>query len=254
MVFLNLIVNLNFNKFVKQCLNINIPNIIFYIAKDAIDNKKNNKIIYFELEKNNDYFVYSEIPTKKLDLDEYIMRFQVIDSNNDIILQETNHNLLSYLFLLKKYNSSLCFKWNYNENIYYKMYFIKKKCNYDLYILNKSDKSELGKYYNKKYDKINFYVDREMEIDFEDIINYCKDSLNLSINRIIYNDDFPLDWNNISKNDLENKNKNKKGGLGKKLFSNKMNQKQILEYEFEDYDYDNDDEEEDNNEIQEDTD
>ena len=239
----------NFNKFVKECLNINIPNIIFYIAKDAIDKKKNNEIINFELEKNKNYFVYSEIPTKKLYLDKYIMPFQVIDSNNDIILQEKNNNLLSYLFLLKKYNSSLCFKWNDNENVYYKMYFIKKEYNYDLYILNKSDKS--SKYYKEKYASMNFYVYKYKTIDFEEIINYCKDNLNLSINRIIYNDDFPLDWYYLPKNDLENKNK--KGGLSKKLFSNKMNQKQILEYEFEDYDYDNDDdEEEENDEFQDD--
>ena len=239
----------NFNKFVKKCLKVNIPNVIIYITKDVNDNnKKNNEIINFDLDENKNYLIYSEIPTKKIDSKEQFKIFKVLDSNNNIIIHEKSENkfngeknyLINHLFLLKK-NDNLCFQWNYNNEIYYKMYFINKKSYFDLYIENKSDKN-----YNTNN---NFYEDKKIEIVFEDVVNYCKNILNLNINQIINNGMF-IDWSDILKKDQ--KNKNKKGGLSKKLFSNKMNQNQILEYEFEDEEnyYDDEDEEEENDEFQ----
>ncbi len=82
------------------------------------------------------------------------------------------------------------------------------------------------------------------------MVNYCKNILNLNINKIINNGGY-VDWSDVLKTAQKNKNKNKKGGLSKKLFSNKMNQNQILEYELEDDEnyYDDEDEEEENDEF-----
>ena len=121
------------------------------------------------------------------------------------------------------------------------MYFIKKKSYFDLYIENKSDK-----YFNPDN---SLYRDKKIRIVFEEVVNYCKNILNLNINKIIINGGY-VDWSVVLK--TVQKNKNKKGGLSKKLFSNKMNQNQILEYEFEDDEnyYDDEDEEEENDEFQ----
>ena len=238
----------NFNKLVKKCLKLDIPNVIIYITKNVNDNKKkNDEIIYFDLDKNKNYLIYSEIPTKKIYLKEQFMIYQVLDSNNNIIIQEPydfrfyKNYLINHLFLLKKYDN-LCFKWNYNNDIYYKMYFIKKKSYFDLYIENKS-----LKYF---YPDNSLYTDKNIRIDFEEVVNYCKNILNLNINKIINNGGY-VDWSDVLKTAQKNKNKNKKGGLSKKLFSNKMNQNQILEYEFEDDEnyYDDEDEEEENDEF-----
>ena len=115
----------NFNKIVKKCLNLNFNNIIFYIAKDANNYKniaQNNEEIKFDFNQSKKYFFYSEIPTKKLHFDNNLKHFEVVDSNDNLILQEnkkTNYwrenaheYLINYLFLLKKYDH-LCFKWKY---------------------------------------------------------------------------------------------------------------------------------------------
>ena len=114
-----------------------------------------------------------------------------------------------------------------------------------MYILNKP-----LLYYS--YDNnIKIYEDHEIKVDFEEVINYCRDNLKININEINYSDKFPLDWNDILKSN-NIKNKNRKCGLTKKIFSNKINQKQILEYELEnDENYENDEEEE-NDEFQDD--
>jgi len=238
----------NFNKLVKKCLKLDIPNVIIYITKNVNDNKKkNDEIIFFDLDQNKNYLFYNEIPTKKICLKEQFMIYQVLDSNNNIIIQETydfrfyNNYLINHLFLLKNYDN-LCFKWNYNNDKYYKMYFIKKKSYFDLYIENKS-----LKYF---YPDNSLYSDKNIRIDFEEVVNYCKNILNLNINKIINNGGY-VDWSDVLKTAQKNKNKNKKGGLSKKLFSNKMNQNQILEYEFEDDEnyYDDEDEEEENDEF-----
>ena len=244
----------NFNHLVKKCLRLNIPNIIFYITKKADKDiiKNNDEEIKYNLEPNKNYLFYSEIPTRKLLFNKELAHFEVIDHNNNIILQEIKMNnifiqnkrdihnyLISHLFLLKKYNS-LCFKWNEGENFYYKIYFIKEKNNYDLYIR-----------YNTRYHQndgnLKVYEDIEVYVDFNEVINYCKEFLNLTINKIIY--DYPFEWDNIPKN--ENKNKNKKQSTSKKLFTGKMNQKQIMEYELEDDEdyYENEDEEEENEDF-----
>ena len=236
----------NFNKLVKKCLKLDIPNVIIYITKNVNDNKKkNDEIIYFDLDQNKNYLFYYEIPTKKICLKEQFMIYQVLDSNNNIIIQEPydfrfyNNYLINHLFLLKKYDN-LCFKWNYNNDKYYKMYFIKKKSYFDLYIENKSEK-----YYNTDN---SLYRDKNIRIDFEEVVNYCKNILNLNINKIINNGGY-VDWSDVLK--TVQKNKKNKGGLSKKLFSNKMNQNQILEYELEDDEnyYDDEDEEEENDEF-----
>ena len=244
----------HFNKFVKKCLIMNIPNIIFYIAKDSNDNKKNNdKTINLELDKNTNYLLYSEIPTKKLNLGAYKC-LQVIDFNNNIILQgRDNYNYFynyfkRYFFLLKIYNY-LCFKWNFDKDIYFKMFFIKKKIDYDIYIyINNKPDEYCMKYYTTQ-EKIKTYIDLLIKVNFENVINYCKNILNLKINNIHYQN-IPFDWSDIFKKETKNKNKNKKGGSSAKLFSNKMNKNQILEYELEDDDYY--EEEEENDEFQDD--
>ena len=236
----------NFNKLVKKCLKLDIPNVIIYITKNVNDNKKkNDEIIYFDLDQNKNYLFYYEIPTKKICLKEQFMIYQVLDSNNNIIIQETydfrfyNNYLINHLFLLKNYDN-LCFKWNYNNDKYYKMYFIKKKSYFDLYIENKS-----LKYF---YPDNSLYSDKNIRIDFEEVVNYCKNILNLNINKIINNGGY-VDWSDVLK--TVQKNKKNKGGISKKLFSNKMNQNQILEYELEDDEnyYDDEDEEEENDEF-----
>ena len=243
----------NFNKFVKKCLNLNIPNIIFYISKETNNNNKaqNNEEIKFNFDKYKNYLFYSEIPTKKLHFDNDLLHFEVTDSNENLILQETKiykrfdtriarNYLINHLFLLKKFDN-LCFKWKYDENNYYKMYFAKQKSIYNLFILVKNN------YYrnNPKSE----YIDKEIIIDFEEVINYCKEILNLKINMIKYSD-FPLEWKDI----LKNKSKNKRDSLAKKFLGNKINHKQFLEYELEEDEYYDDEEEEDdyNDDIHED--
>ena len=245
----------NYHHFVQRCLKLDIPNIIFYIDIDKSNNKKeNDKVINFKLDEFTNYLLYSEIPTKKLNLSNHFDCYQVIDSNNNIIIEERVNNkiynyLICHLFLLKKYNN-LCFSYYHDENVYYKMYFIQKKDCYDIYVVNKDENKyqkeedlKIYKYWDKKrYDNIVVY--------FEEVIEYCKEFLNLKIDKVTYNN-IPLDWNDILKNKLNNKNKNFKAGLSKKLFSNKINQKQIFEYELEDEEYFDDDEEE-NDDFQDD--
>ena len=237
----------NFNKIVKKCLNLNFNNIIFYIAKDANNYKniaQNNEEIKFDFNQSKKYFFYSEIPTKKLHFDNNLMHFEVVDSNDNLILQEnkkTNYwrenahkYLINYLFLLKKYDH-LCFKWKYDENNYYKMYFIKKLFHYDLVIVIKNIKS--------KYDDPDpkTYNDEKVKINFETIVNYCKENLDFKFNKIEYID-VPLEWNDI----LKSKTKKKDKAISKKFLPNKMNEKQFLEYELEDDEYPDDEEEEEN--------
>ena len=242
----------NFNKIVKKCLNLNFNNIIFYIAKDANNYKniaQNNEEIKFDFNQSKKYFFYSEIPTKKLHFDNNLMHFEVVDSNDNLILQEnkkTNYwrenahkYLISHLFLLKKYDN-LCFKWKYDENNYYKMYFIQKHFHYDLVIVIKNIKG--------KYDDPDpkTYNDEKVKINFETIVNYCKENLDFKFNKIEYID-VPLEWNDI----LKSKTKKKDKAISKKFLPNKMNEKQFLEYELEDDEYP-DDEEEEENDFQED--
>ena len=237
----------NFNKIVKKCLNLNFNNIIFYIAKDANNYKniaQNNEEIKFDFNQSKKYFFYSEIPTKKLHFDNNLMHFEVVDSNDNLILQEnkkTNYwrenahkYLINYLFLLKKYDH-LCFKWKYDENNYYKMYFIKKLFHYDLVIVIKNIKG--------KYDDPDpkTYNDEKVKINFETIVNYCKENLDFKFNKIEYID-VPLEWNDI----LKSKTKKKDKAISKKFLPNKMNEKQFLEYELEDDEYPDDEEEEEN--------
>ena len=237
----------NFNKIVKKCLNLNFNNIIFYIAKDANNYKniaQNNEEIKFDFNQSKKYFFYSEIPTKKLHFDNNLMHFEVVDSNDNLILQEnkkTNYwrenahkYLINYLFLLKKYDH-LCFKWKYNENNYYKMYFIKKLFHYDLVIVIKNIK---GKYVDPDPKT---YNDEKVKINFETIVNYCKENLDFKFNKIEYID-VPLEWNDI----LKSKTKKKDKAISKKFLPNKMNEKQFLEYELEDDEYPDDEEEEEN--------
>ena len=130
------------------------------------------------------------------------------------------------------------------------MYFIQKKDCYDIYVVNKDE----NKYQKEEDLKIYQYWDKKnfdnIVVYFEEVIEYCKEFLNLKIDKVTYNN-IPLDWNDILKNKLNNKNKNFKAGLSKKLFSNKINQKQIFEYELEDEEYFDDDEEE-NDDFQDD--
>ena len=237
----------NFNKIVKKCLNLNFNNIIFYIAKDANNYKniaQNNEEIKFDFNQSKKYFFYSEIPTKKLHFDNNLMHFEVVDSNDNLILQEnkkTNYwrenahkYLINYLFLLKKYDH-LCFKWKYDENNYYKMYFIKKLFHYDLVIVIKNIK---GKYVDPDPKT---YNDEKVKINFETIVNYCKENLDFKFNKIEYID-VPLEWNDI----LKSKTKKKDKAISKKFLPNKMNEKQFLEYELEDDEYPDDEEEEEN--------
>ena len=245
----------NYHHFVQRCLKLDIPNIIFYIDIDKSNNKKeNDKVINFKLDEFTNYLLYSEIPTKKLNLSNHFDCYQVIDSNNNIIIEErVNNNIYNYLichlFLLKKYNN-LCFSYYHDENVYYKMYFIQKKDCYDIYVVNKDE----NKYQKEEDLKIYQYWDKKnfdnIVVYFEEVIEYCKEFLNLKIDKVTYNN-IPLDWNDILKNKLNNKNKNFKAGLSKKLFSNKINQKQIFEYELEDEEYFDDDEEE-NDDFQDD--
>ena len=245
----------NYHHFVQRCLKLDIPNIIFYIDIDKSNNKKeNDKVINFKLDEFTNYLLYSEIPTKKLNLSNHFDCYQVIDSNNNIIIEERVNNkiynyLICHLFLLKKYNN-LCFSYCHDENVYYKMYFIQKKDCYDIYVVNKDE----NKYQKEEDLKIYQYWDKKnfdnIVVYFEEVIEYCKEFLNLKIDKVTYNN-IPLDWNDILKNKLNNKNKNFKAGLSKKLFSNKINQKQIFEYELEDEEYFDDDEEE-NDDFQDD--
>ena len=233
----------NFNLFVQKCLKTDIPNIIFYIDRDENDNKKDNdKIINFKLDEYTNYLIYSEIPTKKLNLCNHLDCYQVIDSNNNIIIEERVNNhiynyLVCHLFLLKKYNN-LCFSYNHVEGVCYKMYFIQKKFCYDIYIMNKKEDLKIFMYWDKNYNY-------EVVVNFEEVVEYCKKFLKLKIDKVTYNS-IPFDWADILKN--TSKNKNKKAGLSKKLFNKKMNQKQIFEYELEDDEYyDDEEEKEDNN-------
>ena len=233
----------NFNLFVQKCLKTDIPNIIFYIDRDENDNKKDNdKIINFKLDEYTNYLIYSEIPTKKLNLCNHLDCYQVIDSNNNIIIEErVNDHIYNYLvchlFLLKKYNN-LCFSYNHEEGVCYKMYFIQKKFCYDIYIMNKKEDLKIFMYWDKNYNY-------EVVVNFEEVVEYCKKFLKLKIDKVTYNS-VPFDWADILKN--TSKNKNKKAGLSKKLFNKKMNKKQIFEYELEDDEYyDDEEEKEDNN-------
>ena len=233
----------NYNLFVQKCLKTDIPNIIFYIDRDESDNKKDNdKIINFKLDEYTNYLIYSEIPTKKLNLYNHLDCYQVIDSNNNIIIEERVNNhiynyLVCHLFLLKKYNN-LCFSYNHVEGVCYKMYFIQKKFCYDIYIMNKKEDLKIFMYWDKNYNY-------EVVVNFEEVVEYCKKFLKLKIDKVTYNS-IPFDWADILKN--TSKNKNKKAGLSKKLFNKKMNQKQIFEYELEDDEYyDDEEEKEDNN-------
>ena len=249
-------------KIVKKCLNLNSRYIIFYIAKDANNNTNNNnkkniqndEEIKFNFDEGKNYLFYSEIPTKKFHFDNNLLHFEVADSNDNLILQENkrqlryyreyaNSLLINHLFLLKKYDN-LCFKWKFDENNYFKMYFIQKKFVCDLVIVVKNN--------NHSYDidrkDLKIYADKRIAINFEEIINYCKENLDLKFNKIQYLDT-PLEWNDI----LKNKTKNKKDkAFAKKFLPNKMNEKQILEFELEDDEYfDDDDEEEEENDFQE---
>ena len=242
----------NFNKFVKKCLKLKIPNIIFYIAKEENDNKKKTEnIINFNLDEIQNYILYSEIPNKYLHLENNdnnnFLYFEVTDSNDNIISHESGYicknYLINHLFLTKKYKN-LCFKWIYNENIYYKIYFLKKEFDYDIFIVNKS---LVAKYYNENND-LSKYMDEKVKFYFNDVINYCKEILNLKIDKIT-NDGFPYEWRDILKNKTKNKckNKGKNQNPGENLNFKKINPKKILDYELEEDEYYDDDEDEDGN-------
>ena len=242
----------NFNKFVKKCLKLKIPNIIFYIAKEENDNKKKTEnIINFNLDEIQNYILYSEIPNKYLHLENNannnFLYFEVTDSNDNIISHESGYicknYLINHLFLAKKYKN-LCFKWIYNENIYYKIYFLKKEFDYDIFIVNKS---LVAKYYNENND-LSKYMDEKVKFYFNEVINYCKEILNLKIDKIT-NDGFPYEWRDILKNKTKNKckNKGKNQNPGENLNFKKINPKKILDYELEEDEYYDDDEDEDGN-------
>ena len=198
--------------------------------------------------------MYSEIPNKYIHFEDNVnnnfLYFEVTDSNDNIILHESNNrykdnHLLDYLFLVKKYKN-LCFKWIYNENIYYKIYFNKKEFDYDIYIVNKS---LIQKYYNENND-LSKYMDEKINVYFNDVIIYCKENLNLKIDKI-NNNGFPYEWNDILKNENKIKNKCKNKGKnqnpGENLYFKKINQKKILDYELEEDEYYDDDEDEEGN-------
>ena len=243
-----------FNKFVKKCLK-KIPNIIFYITKEGNDNKKKTEnVINFNLDEIENYILYSEIPNKYIHFEDNVnnnfLYFEVTDSNDNIILHQSynrykDNHLLDYLFLVKKYKN-LCFKWIYNENIYYKIYFNKKEFDYDIYIVNKS---LIQKYYNENND-LSTYMDKKLTVYFNDVIIYCKENLNLKIDKI-NNNGFPYEWNDILKNENKIKNKCKNKGKnqnpGENLYFKKINQNKILEYELEEDEYYDDDEDEEGN-------
>ena len=250
----------NFNKFIKKCLKIKIPNVIFYIAKEENCNKKKTEnVITFKLDDIRNYLLYSEIPNKYLHL-EYNFNYnfeyyEVTDSYDNIILQESinfsSYNyLINHLFLVKKYKN-LCFKWIYNENTYYKMYFIKKEFYYDIFIVNKS---LVEKWYNEEND-LTKYIEKKIRVYFNEVIKYCKENLHLKIDTI-KNDGFPYEWSDVlkiknkTKNKCKNKNKNQKPG--ENLNFKKINQKKMLDYELEEdeyYDDDENEEEEGNDDI-----
>ena len=246
-----------FNKFVKKCLKLKIPNIIFYIAKEGNDNKKKTEnVVNFNLDEIKNYILYNEIPNKYLHFEDNVnnnfLYFEVTDSNNNIILHTSyksynryEDHLLDYLFLVKKYKN-LCFKWIYNENIYYKIYFNKKEFDYDIYIVNKS---LIPKYYNENND-LSKYMDENITVYFNEAIIYCKEKLNLKIDKII-NDGFLYEWNDVLKNENKTKNKCKNKGKnknpGENLYFKKINQNKILEYELEEDEYYDDDEDEEGN-------
>ena len=246
-----------FNKFVKKCLKLKIPNIIFYIAKEGNDNKKKTEnVVNFNLDEIKNYILYNEIPNKYLHFEDNVnnnfLYFEVTDSNNNIILHTSyksynryEDHLLDYLFLVKKYKN-LCFKWIYNENIYYKIYFNKKEFDYDIYIVNKS---LISKYYNENND-LSKYMDENITVYFNEAIIYCKEKLNLKIDKII-NDGFLYEWNDVLKNENKTKNKCKNKGKnknpGENLYFKKINQNKILEYELEEDEYYDDDEDEEGN-------
>ena len=246
----------NFNKFVKKCLKIYIPYVIFYIAKgENYNKKKTEKVTEFNLDEDTGYLLYNEIPNKYLQLEHNLKtyeRFEVTDSDDNIILQERKINplnkneLVSHLFLLKEYKN-LCFKWNYNEKTYYKIYFIKKDFVYDVFIVNKF---LVEKYYNAE-NNIEKYMDKRIYVRFNEVINYCKGKLNLKIDKII-NNGFPYEWSDVLKNKKKNKgeNKNKNKTSGENLTVKKINPKKILDYELEEDDYyDDEDEDEENNDF-----
>ena len=116
------------------------------------------------------------------------------------------------------------------------MYFIKKLFHYDLVIVIKNIK---GKYVDPDPKT---YNDEKVKINFETIVNYCKENLDFKFNKIEYID-VPLEWNDI----LKCKTKKKDKAISKKFLPNKMNEKQFLEYELEDDEYPDDEEEEENN-------
>ena len=249
-----------FNKFVKKCLKLKIPNIIFYITKEGNDNKKKTENeINFNLDEIENYILYSEIPNKYIHFEDNVnnnfLYFEVTDSNDNIILHQSynrykDNNLLDYLFLVKKYKN-LCFKWIYNENIYYKIYFNKKEFDYDIYIVNKS---LIQKYYNENND-LSKYMDEKINVYFNDVIIYCKENLNLKIDKI-NNNGFPYEWNDILKNENKTKNKCKKKkknkNPGENLYFKKINQKKILDYELEEDEYYDDEDEEGNDDYPDD--
>ena len=215
----------NFEKIIKKYLELNINNIIYYITKEANCNKnKINDEIIFPLK--GDYILYSEIPAKKPP----ILRghnYLVIDSNDHLILlerymYETSASILKHqLFLLNKYKN-ICFQIYCDFINYFSIFFNFNKNNYIIFIVTNND-------YTEKENIIRCCHKKDL-LDTDYIIKYCKENLNLKINKIVKKC-FPFGWNDIIKDNKKGKSQasgSKKNGFGK------LNQKQLLEYELED--------------------
>ena len=125
----------------------------------------------------------------------------LFESYNDI------NSLINYLFLLKKYKN-ICLKYIFDSKIEYSLYLVESKGNYNIYIANDDeDNYEINGFieYSKKYIKIDKIIKKDLPFGWKDI----------------------LKSNKKSKNSLQSK----------KCFGNKLNQKQILQYEFEEDEY-----------------
>ena len=232
------------DKNINKIINLDFNHIIFYLYKKTEQNKykKNNKnYINFKpnLLCNKNFLIYSEFLSEKIEI-QYNSKFSVelIDSKDNLIMFEYNgknydskyeENLISYLFLFKKLsNSDLCFKFYFNiDNFMFKIYFVKKNKNYNVFLVYKDHKEDIIK---SNYNYI---------LNFKEFINYCKNELNLKIDKIKYVS-LPFEWNDALKdknkifynNDGKTKTKN-----NQKIFAGKMNQKKMLEYELNEDDY-----------------
>ena len=214
----------NFSKIIKKYLESNIPYKIYYITKEANENKNINDIIKCPLE--GDFLIYSEIPAKKPPII-HGYKYLVTDSKDHLILferylNEASTSILEHqLFLLNKYKN-ICFQIYCDSINYISIFFNFNKNNYIIFIVANSDYGENENIIRCKH--------KEELLDIDYIIKYCKENLNLKINKI-FKKYSPFGWNDILKDNKKGKSQassSKKNGFGK------LNQKQLLDYELED--------------------